>query len=98
MYGVLFCFYVLFVYFSSTLKCCLRLNSQFRTARSEMSKKNRKRKNEDEYNLQTILEDDGSNDSETAEPKAAARNVEKQDEQVRFHNFQTFNVFTEISI
>jgi hypothetical protein len=53
-----------------------------------MSKsKSRKRKNEDEYSLQTILEDDNTVDLDVAEPKAAARNVEKGDEQVRFHNY-----------
>lgn len=53
-----------------------------------MSKsKSRKRKNEDEYSLQTILEDDDIADVDAAEPMAASRNVEKTDEQVRFHNF-----------
>ena len=48
-------------------------------------KSSKKRKNEDEYDLQTILDDDGSNDGEVAvEPRAAARNAEKNDESVSF--------------
>lgn len=46
------------------------------------SKGSKKRKHEDEYDLQTILEDDVSNDTEIVEPKAAARNAEKNDESV----------------
>jgi hypothetical protein len=45
-------------------------------------KGNRKRKN-NEYDLETILdEDDASNDADASEPKAAARNAEKNDETV----------------
>lgn len=50
-----------------------------------MSKsKGKKRKNEDEYDLQTILEDDISNDGagESTVPQASARNAEKNDETV----------------
>lgn len=46
------------------------------------SKGNKKRKHEDEYDLQTILEDDVSNDGDIAEPRAAARNAEKNDDAV----------------
>jgi hypothetical protein len=52
-----------------------------------MSKsKGRKRKNEDEYDLQTILEDDISNDAttEAAVPQASGRNAETNDEAVSF--------------
>lgn len=52
-----------------------------------MSKsKGRKRKNDDEYDLQTILEEDTSNDAsgEAAVPQASGRNAEKNDEAVCF--------------
>lgn len=53
--------------------------------------KGKKRKNEDEYDLQTILDEDTSNDIDVvAEPKAAARNAEKNDEAVRFRNIDSF--------
>lgn len=62
--------------------------------------RSKKRKAEDEYSLQTILDDDASNDAaggEVAEPRAAARNAEKNDESVRFRNVSkssaVFNVF-----
>lgn len=51
-----------------------------------MSKsKGKKRKAEDEYDLQTILEEDISNDGavEAAVPQASGRNAEKNDETVR---------------
>lgn len=61
------------------------------------SKGSRKRKNDDEYDLQTILEDDASNDGEAVEPRAAARNAEKADEAVSyfaiFVNFPVLTVF-----
>lgn len=48
------------------------------------SKGNKKRKAEDQYDLQTILDDDASNDGgEAVEPRAAARNAETNDESVR---------------
>lgn len=50
------------------------------------SKGSKKRRAEDEYDLQTILDDDASNDGEAVEPKAAARNAETNDESVRFRN------------
>lgn len=51
------------------------------------SKGHKKRKNDDEYDLQTILDEDTSNlDVEAVEPRAAARNAEKNDEAVRFHD------------
>lgn len=53
---------------------------------SRKYKGNKKRRAEDEYDLQTILDDDASNDGEAAEPKAAARNAEKNDESVGFRN------------
>lgn len=56
----------------------------YKPRKSEYSKGSKKRKNEDEYDLQTILDEDTSNDIEVAEPKAAARNAEKNDEAVNF--------------
>lgn len=49
-----------------------------------MSKnRGKKRRNEDEYDLQTILDnDDESNDPNSAIPAAAERNAEKNDETV----------------
>lgn len=48
-----------------------------------MSKnKGRKRKNDDEYDLQTILDDEESNDIVNAIPAAAEKNAEKNDEAV----------------
>lgn len=50
--------------------------------------KGRKRKNEDEYDLQTILDDEESNDTGSGIPAAAEKNAEKNDEAVRtFQNF-----------
>lgn len=60
----------------------------YRNKKSD-SKGSKKRKHEDEYDLQTILDEDTSTD--VAEPKAAARNAEKNDEAVReFHNVFKF--------
>lgn len=57
------------------------------------SKGSKKRKNEDEYDLQTILDDDASNDGgEAVEPRAAARNAEKNDETVSFAMFTNCNL------
>lgn len=53
------------------------------------SKGSKKRKHEDEYDLQTILEDDASNDGDIAEPRAAARNAEKNDEAVKYFTILT---------
>lgn len=54
-------------------------------SKKNYSKGSKKRKNEDEYDLQTILDEDTSNDVDVvAEPKAAARNAEKNDEAVNF--------------
>lgn len=52
----------------------------------------KKRKNEDEYDLQTILEDDISNDGavEAAVPQASRRNAEKNDETVNQFDFTIF--------
>lgn len=53
----------------------------------------RKRKNEDQYSLAAILDDDdGSNDGgDFVEPRAAAHNAEKSDETVNeFHNVVLF--------
>lgn len=59
-----------------------------------MSKKGKKRKHEDEYDLQTILEDDISNDggtsTEAAVPQASARNAEKNDEAVSISQYFEF--------
>ena len=58
-----------------------------------MSKsKGRKRKHDDEYDLQTILEDDISNDgtTEAAVPQASGRNAEKNDDTVSLHTFTKF--------
>lgn len=60
----------------------------------------KKRKAEDEYSLKTILEDEASNDDggEVVEPRAAARNAEKNDESVRFRNIsQSLAVFNDSS-
>lgn len=47
----------------------------------------KKRKHEDEYDLQTLMQDEeASNDGDLVEPRAAARNAEKNDDGVRFHN------------
>lgn len=47
--------------------------------------KGRKRKNDDEYDLQTILDDDESNDTGNGGiPAAAEKNAEKNDETVSF--------------
>lgn len=54
----------------------------YKSKKSDYSKGSRKRKVDDEYDLQTILDEDTSNDAEAAEPKAAARNAEKNDESV----------------
>ena len=51
--------------------------------------KGRKRKNDDEYDLQTILDDDESNDVGNGNgiPAAAEKNAEKNDEAVSFNNY-----------
>ncbi|CRK92919.1 CLUMA_CG006574, isoform A [Clunio marinus] len=53
-----------------------------KSRKNEFSRGNKRRKNDDEYDLQTILEDDNSNDAEVVEPRAAARNAEKNDDAV----------------
>lgn len=54
--------------------------------------KGKKRRAEDQYDLQTILDEDTSNDAgEAVEPRAAARNAETNDESVRMSEFR--NIF-----
>lgn len=62
-----------------------------------MSKqKGRKRKIDNEYDLQTILEDEESNDvQETAVPAASGRDAEKNDEAVRI-DFASLYKFTNL--
>ena len=56
---------------------------------SKGSKK--KRRNEDQYDLQTILDEDTSNDVDVVEPRAAARNAENDESVKDFTMF--FNKF-----
>lgn len=61
----------------------------------------KKRKAEDEYSLKTILEDDASNDDaggDVVEPRAAARNAEKNDESVRFRNISQSSAVFNVSV
>lgn len=51
--------------------------------RNDYNKGSRKRKG-DEYDLQTILDEDTVNDVDVVEPAAAARNAETNDDGVRF--------------
>jgi hypothetical protein len=59
------------------------------------SKGSKKRRVENQYDLQTILDEDASNDGEDlVEPRAAARNAETADEGVNFamiFNFWKFS-------
>jgi hypothetical protein len=59
--------------------------------RSGYYKGSKKRRAEDQYDLQTILDEDASNDDDVVvEPRAAARNAEN-DESVRISQcFSTF--------
>lgn len=52
------------------------------------SKGSKKRRHHDEYDLQTILDEEASNDA--VEPKAAARNAETADEGVNFAIWPNF--------
>lgn len=61
---------------------------------SKYSKGSKKRRVENQYDLQTILDEDASNDGEDmVEPRAAARNAETADEGVRFRNIFQFLKF-----
>lgn len=61
--------------------------------RNDYNKGGRKRKN-DEYDLQTILDEDTVNDVDAVEPAAAARNAETNDDGVRFcQEFADFAMF-----
>lgn len=67
-----------------------------KSKRTDYSKGSKKRKNEDEYDLQTILDEDATvDDGDLGEPRAAARNAEKNDDGVRF--FKTVLDFTTFS-
>lgn len=64
-----------------------KVEKKMSSKRSGYSKGSKKRRAEDQYDLQTILDDDASNDADAVEPRAAARNAETNDESVRFRNF-----------